>query len=90
MSKENTNSSGKLTEKMTRPEFETMKEKVQMLPLNRQVFVFLGITLVITALLGSFGNILAAIIGMTMFFSGMLKLRLFERCLEKCPWNSKK
>jgi flagellar biosynthesis component FlhA len=90
MIKENTNSSGKLTEKMTKPEFETMKELVSTLPINRQVFVFIGLVLVISALLGDFGHVLVAVIGMTMIFSAMLKLQLFEKCLKKCPWNSRK
>ncbi len=89
MTKENTGSSDKPKE-MTKPEFETMSEMVRTLPINKQAFVFIGVILVITALLGDFGHILAAVLGMTMIFSAMLKLRILERCLEKLPWNSKK
>ncbi len=90
MTKENSNSTGKLQEKMTKPEFETMKEVVSTLPINKQVFVFVGLTLVISALLGNLGHVLVVILGMTMIFSAIFQLSLFEKCLKKLPWNSKK
>jgi len=89
MIKENTESHRE-AKTMTKPEFETMGEMVSTLPINKQVFVFIGLALVITALLGDIGHIFAAVLGMTMIFSAMLKLRIFEKLLEKLPWNSKK